>query len=211
MIEFFEVLFSFGLWLEGLGTPREHVSSIVNGIIALLGIPSFLWAYIKRGHALRKDSKRDLEFIARQQSVLLSFTDSERVTDDQSNIIFKIVLDADRRKIEKFFFKSCGAFEPGQPFREFFYESWNETLDNLTNFKLNSQKMSDYWKTTRIEFNALRDELLEECMREVPNNLERAEKIYFKLKNRFNAIENHYNMWLKDGYGFEERKGTDEK
>ncbi len=92
MIEFFEWFFSFGIWLEKLGTPREHVGSIVNGMIALLGVPSFLWAYIKRGRNLRTDSKRDLEFIYKQQALLISLTDADRITDDQAKLVFKIIV-----------------------------------------------------------------------------------------------------------------------
>ena len=211
MVEFFEFLFSFGLWLESIGTPREHISSIVNGIIASLGIPSFLWAYIKRGKNLRTDSKRDLDFIHKQQALLISLTDEDRITNDQAKLVFRIILDADRRKVERFFFKNCHSKDLDKSFKEFFYESWHETLDNLTNFKLNSQKMSDYWKTTRKEFDSLRDDLVLECVKGIPNDGGRSDRIYFFLKNRFSAVETHFNMWLKDGYGFEERKGLDDK
>ena len=191
MIDFLKVLFSFGTWLESLGVPREHVLAIVVGLsVACLLLIS--WRYNQKFKAI-------FDSLVKSQDRLISLHDSSNIQVDQAKILFKISLDADRRKIERFFYKN---FSNKEVYKEFFYESWSETLDNLSSFKVDGKRLSDFWKSTREEFSKIRVEL--EVIEE--NDHDEKEKAYFMLKRKFSTFENHFSLWLKDGLNFDERK-----
>lgn len=207
MIELLEILFSFGSWLESMGMAREHVLPFIVGVSILVFAPIMVIMKLK---TYRRD-KGLFEFITRQQSYLISLQDEETITKEQAKIIFKKFIESEKRNIERFFFKSFKSQELNSVFSNFFTNSWNDILNQLVSFKVEGSKLSDYWKSTRNEYDSIKKNLLEVAIMRDEDDIPDGEEVYHFLKNRFGTIESFFSLWLEDGYTFQERKNFDNK
>ena len=120
-------------------------------------------------------------------------------------------MESEKRNIERFFFKSFKSQELSSVFSNFFTNSWNENLNQLVAFKVKGFKLSDYWKSTRKEYESIKKHLLEFAIMRAEDDTPNEEEVYHFLKNRFGTIESLFSLWLEDGYTFEERLDFDNK